>query len=78
MITAALAAATGLSSPTFGHPLNEAPSSSRRIHLQAENFPEWYSSVITSSEMIDYYDISGCYILRPWAYSIWESIQVGW
>ena len=25
--------------------------------------------------MIDYYDISGCYILRPWAYSIWESIQ---
>ena len=27
--------------------------------------------------MIDYYDISGCYILRPWAYSIWEQIQ-GW
>ena len=28
------------------------------------------------SEMIDYYDISGCYILRPWAFSIWETIQV--
>lgn len=27
------------------------------------------------SEMIDYYDISGCYILRPWSYSIWEQIQ---
>lgn len=27
------------------------------------------------SEMIDYYDISGCYILRPWAFSIWETIQ---
>lgn len=27
--------------------------------------------------MIDYYDISGCYILRPWAFSIWEQIQ-GW
>jgi len=25
--------------------------------------------------MIDFYDISGCYILRPWAYSIWEAIQ---
>ena len=25
--------------------------------------------------MIEYYDISGCYILRPWSYSIWESIQ---
>jgi len=26
--------------------------------------------------MIDYSDISGCYVLRPWSYSIWESIQV--
>jgi len=43
--------------------------------LQAEHFSEWYSNVITASEMIDYYDISGCYILRPWAYSIWEQIQ---
>jgi prolyl-tRNA synthetase len=24
--------------------------------------------------MIDYYDISGCYILRPRAYFIWEQI----
>ena len=24
--------------------------------------------------MLDYYDISGCYILRPWAFSIWEKI----
>lgn len=25
--------------------------------------------------MIEYHDVSGCYILRPWAYSIWESIK---
>ena len=25
--------------------------------------------------MIEYYDVSGCYILRPWAYSIWEAIK---
>lgn len=25
--------------------------------------------------MIEYYDVSGCYILRPWAYAIWESIK---
>ena len=25
--------------------------------------------------MIDYGDISGCYILRPWAFFIWEQIQ---
>ncbi|KAH3759655.1 prolyl-tRNA synthetase [Pelomyxa schiedti] len=42
---------------------------------KADDFAEWYSQVITRSEMIDYYDISGCYILRPWAYTIWEKIQ---
>ena len=31
--------------------------------------------MITLSEMIDYYEVSGCYILRPWAYQIWEAIQ---
>lgn len=39
------------------------------------DFPTWYSQVITRSEMIEYYDISGCYILRPWSYGIWEHIQ---
>ncbi|CAM9130129.1 unnamed protein product [Scytosiphon promiscuus] len=40
-----------------------------------DDFPTWYREVITLSEMIDYYDISGCYILRPWAYQMWEAIQ---
>lgn len=31
--------------------------------------------VITKAEMIEYYDVSGCYVLRPWSYSIWEAIQ---
>ena len=39
------------------------------------NFAEWYQQVIVKAEMIDFYDISGCYILRPWAYMIWEAIQ---
>ncbi|PIM97620.1 Prolyl-tRNA synthetase [Handroanthus impetiginosus] len=40
-----------------------------------ENFGEWYSEVVVHGEMIEYYDISGCYILRPWAMSIWEVMQ---
>jgi hypothetical protein len=40
-----------------------------------ENFPMWYSDVIILSEMISYYDISGCYILRPWSYKVWDLIQ---
>jgi len=44
-------------------------------YKKTENFPMWYQQVITRSEMIEFYDISGCYILRPWSYSIWEHIQ---
>ena len=25
--------------------------------------------------MIEYYDVSGCYILKPWSYFIWEQIK---
>ncbi|XP_074643212.1 bifunctional glutamate/proline--tRNA ligase-like [Tubulanus polymorphus] len=49
-----------------------------RLGLEAtkeEDLAQWYSQVITKSEMIEYYDVSGCYILRPWAYSIWEVIK---
>ncbi|KAL6566658.1 hypothetical protein OROMI_015062 [Orobanche minor] len=31
--------------------------------------------VVVNGEMVEYYDISGCYILRPWAISIWEVMQ---
>ena len=31
--------------------------------------------IITKGEMIEYYDVSGCYILRPWSYAVWEAIQ---
>ena len=40
-----------------------------------EALSDWYSQVITKAEMIEYYDVSGCYILRPVAYSIWENIK---
>ena len=33
------------------------------------------SQVIQKAELIEYYDVSGCYILRPWSYSIWEVIK---
>ncbi|KAG7207935.1 hypothetical protein KM043_009523 [Ampulex compressa] len=40
-----------------------------------ENFFEWYSQIITKSGMIEYYDVSGCYILRPWSFAIWKVIK---
>ena len=39
-----------------------------------EDFGEWYSELVVKAELISYYEISGCYILRPGAYEIWQAI----
>lgn len=39
------------------------------------DFPGWYQQILTKGEMLEYYDVSGCYIMRPASYSIWETIQ---
>ena len=31
--------------------------------------------VLIKADMLDYYNVSGCYVLKPWSYSIWELIQ---
>lgn len=40
-----------------------------------KDFSEWYVQAITRSELIEYTDISGCYVLRPDSYRVWEQIQ---
>ncbi|TFY68320.1 hypothetical protein EVG20_g3613 [Dentipellis fragilis] len=39
------------------------------------DFAGWYTSVLLKADMLEYYSVSGCYILRPWSFSIWEIIQ---
>lgn len=40
-----------------------------------EDFSEWYTQVIQKAELIEYSPVSGCYIIRPNAYHIWEQVQ---
>ena len=40
-----------------------------------EDFSAWYTQVLLRSDMLDYYDVSGCYILKPWSFYIWKCIQ---
>ncbi|XP_052009860.1 bifunctional glutamate/proline--tRNA ligase-like isoform X1 [Xyrauchen texanus] len=57
---------------------SQGPKKQTRLGLEAkkeENLAEWYSQVITKAEMIEYYDVSGCYVLRPWSYAIWDAIK---
>ncbi|EIW77214.1 prolyl-tRNA synthetase [Coniophora puteana RWD-64-598 SS2] len=39
------------------------------------DFSAWYQNVLLKADMLEYYNVSGCYILKPWSYSIWEEIQ---
>ncbi len=45
------------------------------LTVKKSNFSEWYQQVITKSGLVDYSCVSGCIILRPYAYAIWENIQ---
>lgn len=42
---------------------------------KADDFGAWFSQLVVKAEMIEFYDISGCYILRPWSFAMWETIQ---
>ena len=39
------------------------------------DFNEWYTQLVIKGKFIQYYDISGCYVLLPNSYNIWENIQ---
>ena len=40
-----------------------------------ENFSDWYVQVINKAELIEYTEVSGCYVLRPNSFQIWKQIQ---
>uniref|UniRef100_A0A6T6LRV1 proline--tRNA ligase n=2 Tax=Rhodosorus marinus TaxID=101924 RepID=A0A6T6LRV1_9RHOD len=42
---------------------------------KAKDFGSWFQEVITKAELIDYYDIRGCYVLRPRSFAIWDAIK---
>ena len=46
------------------------------IVTKEENNCKFYQSLLIRSGMIDYTDVSGCYVLKPWSYSIWEKISL--
>ncbi len=42
---------------------------------KADNISEWYTQVLQKAELIDYSLVSGCYVLRPRLYAMWEKVQ---
>jgi prolyl-tRNA synthetase family I len=42
---------------------------------KAEDISEWYTQVIQKGELAEYTDVSGCMVIRPRAYAVWEKVQ---
>jgi prolyl-tRNA synthetase len=42
---------------------------------RAENFPEWYQTVVKEADMAEMAHVRGCMVIKPWGYGIWEQIQ---
>ena len=46
-----------------------------RITDMDVDFAQWFTDVVTKAELIDYSGVKGFFVLRPYAYAIWENIQ---
>ncbi|MDE3045978.1 MAG: proline--tRNA ligase, partial [Verrucomicrobiota bacterium] len=42
---------------------------------RAENYPEWYQSVLKAADLSEHSPVRGCMVIKPWGYAIWENIQ---
>ena len=39
------------------------------------DFPQWFTDVVTQTELVDYGPVKGTMVIRPYGYAIWENIQ---
>jgi prolyl-tRNA synthetase len=56
---------------------NMAKEVKKEIGITAEkdDFSEWFAQLMLKADLADYTDVSGCIIIKPSAYSIWEKIK---
>ncbi len=47
----------------------------QHIAKRSEDFPQWYTDVVLKTDMMDYSDVRGCMVIKPYGYGIWELIQ---
>ncbi len=45
------------------------------ITSRDQNFAQWYTDLCLKAELMDYSDVKGFIIYRPYGYAIWENIQ---
>ncbi len=53
----------------------EKEKNQKGITADKDELSEWYTQILQKADLIEYTNVSGCYILKPKAYAIWEKIQ---
>lgn len=46
-----------------------------KLPKQADDFPGWYNAVVREASLAENGPVRGSQIIKPWGWSIWESIQ---
>lgn len=54
---------------------NQTQTKSAISPTRAENYPEWYQSVIKEADLAENSPVRGCMVIKPRGYSIWENMQ---
>ena len=39
------------------------------------DFAKWYTDIVKKADLVDYAQVRGCMVIRPYGYAIWENIQ---
>ena len=47
----------------------------KEITKMEDDFSQWYTDVISKTELVDYGPVKGTMVIRPYGYGIWELIQ---
>ncbi len=50
----------------------------KEITSMEENFSQWYTDVVSKTELVDYSPVKGFMVIRPYGYAIWENIQAAY
>ena len=39
------------------------------------DFAKWYTDVVKKADLVDYTNVKGSMVIRPYGYAIWENMQ---
>ncbi len=49
--------------------------SEQKLPSRAEDFSEWYNTIVLRADLADYGPVRGTMIIKPYGWSLWENIQ---